>query len=265
MNRIYYILLLGGLGIPVVSLRAQEAAPEEEEKKERVQYQLVLPEEKSPESVKPEEHNPFESESEAASRDQSGNTEENRVRDILMRLPVSGMSMDPRGRRRVLLGDIDLTVGEYVPQVLPDQLVELKVKNISQDSIELAWQEKEMIGLPPKIMSIPINMEPSVTIQMKGSQGGESHMTRVTRRSSGITRNGLPVASGQEAGGSPQTTTPLIAQPVTDDPSVVLPRQPAQVSGSPQVPPVAAPPATVSPAIESAVRMLFGNPTPASK
>ena len=255
MNRFHYILLLMAALLPTISARGQDG---EEEPKERVHYQLVLPDEKTPEGVKPEEHNPFESESEAASRDQSGDTEENRVRDILMRLPVSGMSVNSKGQRRILLGDIDLTVGEYVPQVLPDQLVELKVKSISDTSIELAWQEKEMIGLPPKIMSIPINMVPSVKIQMKGSQGGETHTTRITRRNSGIVRNGVQIASEPAVLSAPPAPVSG-AQPVPTAP-------PAPIVTEQDVPAPAPPaPAPVSPAIESAVRMLFGNPTPASK
>lgn len=261
MNRYHYIFLLMAAVLPVISARGQDAAADgEEEKKERVQYQLVLPDEKTPEGVKPEEHNPFESESEAASRDQSGDTEENRVRDILMRLPVSGMSMNSRGQRRVLLGDIDLTVGEFVPQVLPDQLVELKVKNISKDAIELAWQEKEMIGLPPKIMIIPINMTPAVTIQMKGSQGGETHMTRITRRNGGIVRNGVEIASEPEVRSALPTAA---SSPGAKD---ALAQAPTEALTQQDVPPTATPASTpVSPAIESAVRMLFGNPTPPSK
>ncbi|MBL9133849.1 MAG: hypothetical protein JNG86_21740 [Verrucomicrobiaceae bacterium] len=265
--------------LAAASTRALDAAPpaEEEDKKERVQYQLVLPEEKSPETVKPEEHNPFESEAEASSRNSPGDTEENRVRDILMKLPVSGMSRKPDGRLRVMLGDIDLTVGEYVPQVLPDQLVELKVKSITSEYIELAWQEKQMIGLPPKLMVIPIDMEPSVTYRMKGAvSGSEAHMTRI-RRGGGITRNGVPVTSGQQVlpAAPVQATAPPAIPAGTTRPSYgIQPGTDSRPPATPQTPPSSSPPPASSPpptpapaggsAIESMTRMLFGNPPPPS-
>lgn len=109
-------LLLPGLMLTCMALssHAQEAAGEGDEK--RVQYQLVLPEEKTPETVKPEEHNPFESETEALSRQSPGDTEENRVRDKLLRLPVVGTKRMADGRMRVMLGDIILETGHDVPR-----------------------------------------------------------------------------------------------------------------------------------------------------
>ncbi|MGV3662173.1 MAG: hypothetical protein ACO1TE_18450 [Prosthecobacter sp.] len=173
MNRSHrlLLLLLAGLGhaLLVPASNAQEAA--EEEGEQRVQYQLVLPDEKTPENVKPEEHNPFESESEAQDRMSPGDTEENRVRDLLLRLKVAGTKRMADGRMRVLLGNIILETGKPVPSVLPDQQVELKVKNITAEAIELAWQEKRATGLPPKLMIIPINISPRVRYQMLGQVG----------------------------------------------------------------------------------------------
>jgi hypothetical protein len=162
------MLLSLGLAALALPLRAQEALPEEGEKEKRVQYQLVLPEEKTPENVKPEENNPFESESETQNRLAPGDTEDNRVRDKLLKLQVVGTVRLPDGRMSVLLGNIKLEAGKTVPPVLPDQMVELKVKNITTEYIELAWQEKRATGLPPKLMVIPINISPKVRYQMLG-------------------------------------------------------------------------------------------------
>ena len=262
--------------IMAASSHAQNAAAGEEGEK-RVQYQLVLPEEKTPENVKPEEHNPFESESEANSRKAPGDTEENRVRDKLLKLPVVGTKRMTDGRMRVLLGDIILETGGAVPRVLPEQLVELKVKNITKDYIELAWQEKRMTGLPPKLMIIPINIAPQVRYQMLGQsdddpKGGPKGVTNATMD--------LPL---RELTPNPPQNTPrkaLTAEPeapraqiIADDPQpfspprVVEPGAPAPQQATAPAKPVEAPPATTppSPAVESVVRMLFGNPTPAPK
>lgn len=282
-----YRLLLPGLIFTLMALssHAQEAAGEEAEK--RVQYQLVLPDEKTPENVKPEEHNPFESETEALSRKSTGDTEENRVRDKLLKLSVVGIKRMADGRMRVLLGDIILETGRVVPPVLPDQMVELKVKNITSQYIELAWQEKRLTGLPPKLMTIPINIAPQVRYQMFGqsdaelkeSKGPNAKMDMPLRDSSSN-----PPGPPQSAPSSmiSDEPAPPRAQVIADDPQpfspprlveppaavpVATPAPAPQVTSAPEKPlapaPTAPPPA--SPAVESVVRMLFGNPTPGAK
>jgi hypothetical protein len=286
MNFAYrLLLLLPGLvfSLMAASSHAQEAAAEEEGEK-RVQYQYVLPEEKTPENVKPEEHNPFESENDAINRQSPGDTEENRVRDKLLKLPVVGTKRMTDGRMRVLLGDLILETGGVVPPVLPEQLVELKVKNITAQYIELAWQEKRLTGLPPKLMIIPINIAPQVRYQMLGQTGTEAKETKGTNATMDLPLRD-PAANNPK--GTPPPTisaepAPPRAQLVADDPQPFTPPRmvtPPALSPPPSLPPpaatltiapqkpvepqpAAAPP---SPAVESVVRMLFGNPTPAPK
>ncbi|MHB1082229.1 MAG: hypothetical protein ACYC67_22760 [Prosthecobacter sp.] len=286
MNFAYRLLLPGlMLTFMAVSSHAQEAAGEEGEK--RVQYQLVLPEEKTPENVKPEEHNPFESENEALSRQSPGDTEENRVRDKLLKLPVVGTKRMADGRMRVLLGDIILETGRNVPPVLPDQLVELKVKNITPMYIELAWQEKRLTGLPPKLMTIPINISPQVRYQMfgqteaeaKDSKGVNATMAMPLRDPAANTAAAPQSSPAPVVSAAPAPAAPPRAQVVADDP---LPFSPPrliepppsssppraqEMASAPAKPLEPAPPAPPppSPAVESVVRMLFGNPTPAPK
>lgn len=329
------LLLLAGLGCAqATAIRAQEA-PEGEEEDKRVQYQLVLPDEKTPENVKPEEHNPFESESEAADRLSPGDTEENRVRDLLLRLKVTGTVRMADGRMKVQLGNIILETGKKVPSVLPDQQVELKVKNITNSGIELAWQEKRATGLPPKLMIIPINTAPRVRYQMLGqmdeegkeTKGGVNATMDMPLRSlmaKETANTDAPTVSSSPPDDLPQhEPQPLPAELVLDDPPVpaktavrekaadlapapTAPLPPAAaptpaMAGLPSVapmpaaaaaptsspppvveeeketappvpvapvppplePPPAAPAPPASPAVESFVRLLFGNPTPA--
>jgi hypothetical protein len=260
--------------IMAASSHAQSTAAKEEGEK-RVQYQLVLPEEKTPETVKPEEHNPFESESDALSRKAPGDTEENRVRDKLLKLPVVGTKRMPDGRMRVLLGDIILETGAVVPPVLPEQLVELRVKNITTQYIELAWQEKRVTGLPPKLMIIPIKITPQVRYQMLGQSadgtngpkgGTNARMDLPLRDIQPNPTNTPPKALSAEPG---QPGSQIIAddpQPFTP-PRVVTPGTPAAQQANAPAKPAGTPPATTSPspAVESMVRMLFGNPAPAPK
>lgn len=276
MNRSYRHTMLLGLGLAALAmpLRAQDEAAEGEEEK-RVQYQLVLPEEKTPETVKPEEHNPFESESEAQNRLAPGDTEENRVRDKLLKLQVVGTVRMPDGRMSVLLGNIKLEAGKTVPPVLPDQMVELRVKNITSQYIELAWQEKRATGLPPKLMIIPINISPKVRYQMLGQTGEDIKAGNVPNATMDLPQRQI---ARQET--APPTALPVTESSPVDDllmdtpartpPAATVSSAPPQAVPAPastpqeQEKPSNAPPPP-SPAVESMVRMLFGNPTPAPK
>lgn len=274
MNRSNRHLMLLGLGLAALAmpLRAQEEAVDGEEEK-RVQYQLVLPEEKTPESVKPEEHNPFESESEAQNRLAPGDTEENRVRDKLLKLPVVGTVRMPDGRMSVLLGNIKLETGKIVPPVLPEQMVELKVKSITTQYIELAWQEKRATGLPPKLMIIPINISPKVRYQMLGQTDEDTKTGKATNATMD-----LPLRQIAKQETAPPVALPVVENNPVQDLLMDAPVQkPAAATVTSAPPPAAAsqelkepekpasstPPP--SPAVESMVRMLFGNPTPAPK
>ncbi len=249
-TRFHFLVTL--LYLFTCSLRAQDATTppaEGEPVKERVKYQLVLPDEKSPENVKPEEHNPFESESEAMNRNAPGDTEETRVRDKLLSLHVGGVSVLPSGKLRVLLGDIMLTTGETVPRIFPDQAVELKVRSITAEAIELAWQEKRATGLPPKMMLIPIDIGPTIDKIMPGSVRGQP----------GIRERSRPETSKQRMAAS-QGSKPLPAVPLNDKP-VNSPSAPTPELAPAATPtPSSQPPATpTNPALESAIRMMFGN------
>ncbi len=276
MNRFHrQSLLLGLLCTAVVPCAyAQEEVVGKDDEK-RVQYQLVLPDEKTPESVKPEEHNPFESESEAQNRLAPGDTEENRVRDKLLKLEVVGVKRMADGRMSVLLGDLILETGREVPAVLPEQLVELKVKNITPLYVELAWQEKRATGLPPKLMIIPINISPKVRYKMlgqteeqgKAGNGPNATMNFPVREVAAQPDNSPPMSNGGES-------APPRAEFVLDE---TLPASPKALA---QTPALGAPAAIKegdtqsqkkasalpsSPAVESMVRMLFGAPATVPK
>ena len=143
---------------------SQEADPDEEG---RLQYQLILPEEKTPESVKPNEVNPFSKLSSLVDDDSS--SEENQVKELLQSLPVTGVSTTAEGGKRVMLGGFKLDRGTIVPQVLPGQTVKLRVNSVSDTALEMVWVEKKNTGLPPRMLIIPFNVKPSIRVQLVGS------------------------------------------------------------------------------------------------
>lgn len=285
MNPYHRLILTLVVGLTCVpALRAQDADTEDAES--RVQYQLILPEEKTPETVKPEEHNPFESESESQSRLAPGDTEENRVRDRLLKLPVVGTKRMENGGMRVLLGDLILETGKPVPAVLPGQLVELHVKNITAQYIELAWQEKRASGLPPKLMIIPIDIGPKINYQMPGQvieDGKEPGGVNATLNP--VLRSLAAEAQTQQepprAGKVSDPTFDLLMDAPSPERALPLPETRTAAAPPPDAPPASQPPAPAashapekqadtpaapppsSPAVESVVRMLFGNPAPA--
>jgi hypothetical protein len=180
----------------------------------------------------------------------------------------------PDGRMSVLLGNIKLEAGKTVPPVLPEQMVELKVKNITSEYIELAWQEKRATGLPPKLMIIPINISPKVRYQMLGQTGEDNKTGNVPNATMD-----LPVRQIARQEAAPPAALPVSESSPVEDLLMDAPaRTPpaATVTSAPPAAPAPAPaaqeqekpasaPTPPSPAVESMVRMLFGNPTPAPK
>jgi hypothetical protein len=135
---------------------------------EQVKYTLLKPQDKTSETVKEGERNPYsKGEAQLVSEEQKGTNEENQIRDRLVKLRVVGASPGPEGLR-VMLGDMVLEPGKFVPQVLPEQTVMLRVGSITPQSIELIWVEKKPSGLPARTMVIPVDLRPSVRTLLKG-------------------------------------------------------------------------------------------------
>jgi len=241
------LFLLASFGLSAYS---QEAPLEEigaDESKERVQYTLILPEEKTPEMIKPEEINPFEIAANDTAKE--GDTEENRVRDILISMmPAVGGGSGPSGMR-VMLGGMRLEAGQDVPPVIPDQQVLLKVKAITPEAIELVWIEKKPSGLPPKPFVIPMNMSTQVRYRLPSGLGDKA--------SGGI---GTIHRDGVSAFNRADDKTPVKDHALQ---AVISKAQP--VDESPQSPPAPelAKPSNMPEA--SVLRMLFGNHAPQPK
>jgi hypothetical protein len=135
---------------------------------EAVKYTLLKPNDKTSEVVREMDRNPFgRSDAEVQSQNQKGTNEENQVRDVLTKLRVVGVSPGPNGLR-VMLGDMVLEAGQIVPQVLAEQTISLRVASITHDSINLIWVEANPTGLPPRTLTIPVDIRPSVRVRLMG-------------------------------------------------------------------------------------------------
>lgn len=236
------------LSLLLLALQARVLAQAEEgEETERVKYTLILPDEKTPELVKPEENNPFEAAAEGRA-DTEGDTEENQVRDLLLSMPIGGAVFGSNGMR-VMLGGMRLEAGMEVPPIIPDQQVSLRVKSINTTAIELLWVEKKPTGLPPKLLVIPMDGSPSVRYRMPAGRGavpGQGSMGTLRRPD---------VSAFSPPRQIDDTEEPTVAKATrVEENKPSLPVKPAK----PSTPPANVPEASV-------LRMLFGNHAPTAK
>ncbi len=135
---------------------------------EGVKYTLLKPNDKTSELVREMDRNPFgRSDAELQAQSQKGSNEENQIRDLLAKLRVVGVSPGSNGLR-VMLGDMVLEAGQLVPQVLAEQTISLRVADITSEAIHLVWVEAKPTGLPPRALTIPVDLRPYVRVQLNG-------------------------------------------------------------------------------------------------
>ena len=250
------------LCLVAAAARAQSPAPgQEETQAERVQYTFIMPDEKVPELLKEDENSPFESTFDAE-KEAVGTTEENQVRDILTRLPAVGGASGASGMR-VMLGGMRLVEGGDVPPVLPDQQVRLKVKSITSSAIELVWVEKRPTGLPPKVLTIPLDSAPRVRYQLPPNPTAPDGAKGAPTMGS-IRRNGVAVL--QSPSELPNAKPPVMVAAALSDTTRPAVRITSTSNPTPDGLPAPAPLPPPSDIPEASVlRMLFGNHAPAAK
>ena len=216
-------LLLAFLATAVCGLRAQSPvdAGDISERGEKIRYQLILPEEKAPETVKPSEPNPFSKADNHAIKEDGASGEENRVREILSSLPITGFVDDSRTGgtegARVLLGPMKLKRGDYVPKVLAEQTVQLRVNSITRQQIDLIWVEKKVhnTGLAPRVVTLPVRVAPKVRIALPSlptpthKQGGTIYQNDRSMQGTGDT----PPETRKAVAADDSKTPPASASP----------------------------------------------------
>lgn len=176
-----------------------------------IKYALLKPEDKTSEVVKPSERNPFgKSEEELRTVNGKGTNEENLIREHLQQLRVVGVSPGAKGLR-VMLGDMILEPGQEVPPVLPDQTLALRVGNITPQMIELVWVEKKGSSLPPRMLTIPVDLRPSVRYVLHGQKQEPTAQEKSTAKAIGPRAVGTQFL--QAAARPAPTPTPATPKP----------------------------------------------------
>jgi len=171
IRRIVFLAAVGGLffGIAALPLGAQETGLTPAEQKAadmrlpELDRTALEPERREPATVEPGERNPFGlvsvPEREAKEIEPLAvETEEMRIRRILGNMRVSGLS-GSSGAYRVLIGSVQLGVGDEVPRLFADQGEVLRVKSISEREMVLVFNEKDP-NLPPRSIQLGFELQP---------------------------------------------------------------------------------------------------------
>ena len=223
--------------------------------KDKVEYALILPEEKAPELVKLTEINPFENATSSQQED-AANSEQTRIKEVLMALPPVGMSRNSSGRLVAYIGDIRLEEKALVPHVLEDQTLDLRVKEITPNGVTLVWVEKKPTGLPPREELIPMDITPSVTVNLPGRSGrsasGAQGAAHALGRQQGRTARDAAAGPSALLSSNPGSSSTPRAVPVEEEELPKMNITPPQPAGTPAGD-------TGSPA-SALMNLLFGNP-----
>jgi hypothetical protein len=151
-----------------LAARAQDAELDEEPTDGKVKYTLIMPDEKAPELVKTSEATPFGGVlDETDKQNESG--EEIRVSEKLRAMKVVGKSS---AKKWVMLGDLILRKGDLVPPIIGNQSVQLLVRDVTPDYIEMVWVEKKPTGQEPRRLMIQTDVSPRVMQRLPGGGSG---------------------------------------------------------------------------------------------
>ncbi len=232
-----------------------------------VKYALLLPSEKSSETVKDGERNPFGS-SDDSMRDSGGKStsEETKIQEQLSRLRATGISPGPNGLR-VLFGDMWLAKDDVVPAVIKDQTLALRVNEVSREAIQLMWMEKKFTGLPPRLLVLPVDLRATVRRVPHGQIPEEIEAKPESRASKRATAVELPVSIAANADlaearkvsrlAPPPPSPDTPDSPATKEPSVIIASTPGKL---PFLGGAAAPPETST----ATSPQIAGPPAPAA-
>jgi hypothetical protein len=167
------VLLLSGL--PAQSQTNTAPAPVEvlapNPPSPRPDRSLLRPQAKQPVNLQAGERNPFGLVSAAAPEETAAGgmgeeTEESKLRRVLANMRISGRS-GTAGNYQVLLGPMVLRKGDRLPQLFADQAEVLRVEEITDREVTLAFVESDPSMLP-RTFGVSIDVSPRVRSLMPG-------------------------------------------------------------------------------------------------
>lgn len=162
-----------------VFARGQAAAPSAEEEKRadmripELDRSALEPEKRTPTGVTEGERNPFGLLSVPPPEEEvdvkiEAETEEMKIRRVLGNMRVTGLSGEP-GSYRVLLGTTSLAEGDTVPRLFANQGEVLRVEEITDRQVLLAFVERRAAAdAPPRTLALSIDLQPRVRSVLPG-------------------------------------------------------------------------------------------------
>lgn len=134
----------------------------------------LLPHQKQGKVLEPKERNPFAEQVrvEAAGEVKDANSEESKIRAVLMTMKVTGVTRAGDGRLKGMLGRFVLEEDRELSQIIPNQTDILKVTKVTDEQVEITWVDVEGSEQPRKHV-IELDMEAKVGVMLP-SPGGET-------------------------------------------------------------------------------------------
>ncbi len=129
----------------------------------------MKPADKRPLRLKENERNPFEKRSakDEEFTETDTDSEESKLREILTQLRVGGSSRGTNGLR-ILLGDMNLEEGMFLPKLIPVQNDALKVTEITEEALTLSWVDTESGVLTGKTLQLTFDLTPTIQYGLPG-------------------------------------------------------------------------------------------------
>lgn len=144
LHRILVVLVMGGAAGTVG--RAQPAPPAAENEPPPITRPpaSLLPTNRQPVIVSPEEPNPFAKRAGTRQRLQleQAETEEIRIKNLIAEMPIGGISGEGE-EFRILIGSLMVEVGDEVPALVPAQSERLIVTHLTPQVIGFAFLEQD--------------------------------------------------------------------------------------------------------------------------
>ncbi len=150
----------------------------------------LLPQNRSAVILQENERNPFGQRTVQQAVVEQVETEESRLRAFLQNLPVSGIS-SKGAAYKVLLGSIAIEKGGSLPPLIPGQTERIYIRDITADSIELGFVEKDGTS-EARLVNIPVSVKAEVRYLLETQTSGKKGKAAQEPTLQGVVKNAPP-------------------------------------------------------------------------
>ncbi len=171
MKTLFFIPVLTGL----LTLQGMAADTPVVLSEQEVRAIGPLPEDKTAETIKKGEYNPFAERQATQITKEDGESEDSKLMTILRRIPLTGIVHDADGRCKVLFGSKLLAEGDRLPKYLENQTSLQRVSKVTDKVVEFSWVEDQAGATPRKVVrKVQINQHLIEQVQNIPGEDGKS-------------------------------------------------------------------------------------------